>query len=354
MNKSLTSQYQYAMPSVDLNKSWEYDAQLQPSVRCKDSIPMYGIGRHVRVDYDGIYKPRETGKAKCSRYDHKTHMAMTCINNEDYGHVRTHFDITNNYCDNLEYVNSEIKIAKNKGDRIRGYDEYYPVRDPIRTDFPAQSNIDYDAVKEYDWNSKTWTVRDLPNYGRYPVPVSHLDFSKKISLFDPELVANTSGADACRTQRPRDEYDPIPDEVVYDSLQKYRKVNGKYHPPLTEEARYRNLVDRSDVANKEKFFSPGINFVSLDQARSGYSKARAPKDAMPGRDKTLTWEEIQDQKNMNWAKNGKSQFSANARLPDQPSDQFAPQIKQMPSPFYDRNVDMPRTSLHVQGIRRRN
>ena len=344
------------MPSVDINKSWAYDAQLQPSTNCEDSIPMYGIGRQVRKDYDGIYKRRETGKGKCSSYDHKTHMAMACVDNEAYGDVRTHFDITSNCQEGLGYVNSEIQVAKNKGNRIYGYDEYYPVRDPIRTDFPAQSNIDYDAVKEYDWNSKTWTVRDIPNYGRYPVPVSHLDFSRKINLFDPELVSNTSGADACRTQRPRDEYDPVPDSVVYDSLQKYRKVNGKYQPPMSEEARYRNLVDRADVANKEKFFSPGIDFVSLDQARSGYSKARAPKDAMAGRDKTLTWEEVQDQKNANWARNNKMQFSADATVADQPNPSFTPQFSAMPTPFYDRIAATPRaaqTPLSVQGIRRR-
>jgi hypothetical protein len=107
---------------------------------------------------------------------------------------------------------------------------------------------------------------------------------------------------------------------------------------MSEESRYRNLVDRADVANKEKFFSPGIDFVSLDQARSGYSKARAPKDAIPGRDRTLTWEEVQDQKNASWARNNKNQFSADASVPEYVDTSFAVNYATIPSPFYDSGV----------------
>jgi hypothetical protein len=320
ISRALQKIYNETLPPFNF---WQQqESHLQPTNNPQDNIPSYGMdaGKYY-YDYDGVYKPRFPADPTKGRKDNVPRTALARATIDDYGEVRTHANITGN--DNLEYVESEIMVAKKNGRKIAGYDSYYPVRDPPRYDFPITSGqYDYDGKKEYDYNTRLWSTRDIISMDNYPPKLDRLDFSRRIKLYDPETSGQSSGADAWRHEGARDEYDPIEDAFILSSNELAAKRTGIYKAPLTEEQRYKKMIDSNDAYSRvamndyltgrmthsvnntrEDYMNPGIDFVSLEQARNGFSRAMKASAKPLTRNELIiansrrSWEDIQNEKN---------------------------------------------------------
>ncbi len=288
INRALQKMYNSTMPKESLSQ-WLMTSHLQPTTEPADSIPNYGLDSQIILDYDGLYKRRPY---------QQTPLAAAKI---DYpGPVRAHYSIDKPDGE-VPYASSELKIAKTLGQKVSGYDEYYPVRDPVRSPFPAaSSNVDYDYEKYYDFNSNVWTTRDIPDKTRYPIPVDSYAFSKRIVPYNPEYASQTAGASAWQNEGPRDIYDPVIDSSVLDSVSYGLKRNGFYRPPANDTEK-QILVEKIKMQkqSREKFYThPAFNFVTLEQANTGFSKETKPRKetsmkvsevSLP----TMTWQQIQ-------------------------------------------------------------
>jgi hypothetical protein len=290
MSRALQQFYNATLPPLNFWQKTE--PHLQPTVVPGDSIASFGMPQSAYRDYDGYVKPRINPGKKTHDNVPRTALASAII--DDYGPNQNPTTIDGK--NNINYVFSEYSIAKLNGRPTQGYDAFFPVPDPPRLDFPVSAaTVDYDFEKEYSFNSHSWTTRDIPRMDRYPAKIDTLDFSQRINLYNPELTGQTSGADAWKHQGARDELDPMLDDYILDSRTMQRKKNGTYVPPLSEEARYRAMLAGADEIrdrvqkelmtnkiaanphyNREDYFHPGIDFVTIEQARHGFSKKMPP------------------------------------------------------------------------------
>jgi hypothetical protein len=321
ISRALQKIYNETLPTFNF---WQQqESHLQPSNNPRDNIPSYGMdaGKYY-YDYDGVYKPRYPVNPTKGRKDNVPRSALARATIDDYGDVMTNPSIIGGERP-VEYVESEIMVAKKNGRKIAGYDDYYPVRDPPRHGLPVTSgHVDYDGRKEYDYNTHLWSTRDIVSMDNYPPKLDRLDFNRRIKLYNPELAGQTSGADAWRHEGARDEYDPVEDTFVLSSKELAAKRTGIYRKPLTEEQRYKLMIDGNDnyaraamndyksgkmthdaTDRRECYIHPGIDYVTLEQARNGFSKA-APVEAVPITKAELimdgarrSWEDIQNEKN---------------------------------------------------------
>lgn len=377
-NAALQRQYEATLPPNDIKNHFVPSAQHQPDTNCDDHIPKYGIGE-FRVNYDGVYKrpvrkvPKQTD---CG--PHRTLLATAGIDHESYGPVMSHYNITDDNLTNktlgpaVEYVKSEMQIKRDRGEPIFDREDVrLPIPLRVRDDDPADPNIQYDGDYHYDWNSKIWTVRDLPNYGEYPYPLEHLDFSKRFDLVEPEKAFGTSGSEACIVDGPTDVFDPHPDVHVLTS-RRYAQLrdnseylnglkhgaiarrNPNFNPnnqyqiphvgsdvaynPFTRKARLEEIKRQQGII-EEYDNNPGVSWVSVRQSREDKAKNQydGPYKAIPNgpgmnNDDSIPWEEAQhmrpDQKfpknkyheyNVEphyWGISKEKLFHADARVPD--------------------------------------
>lgn len=297
---SLQKQYTIPVTNQIDSKLWRTNySQLQPSINPIDHISDYGYyGSPIspQMGYDGIYRKKQS----CNRIP-RPMLANVRIDNGEYGPVQRDATVTASD-NNVEYVNSEIYIQRKKGKEVYGLDRNYPIKDPHPLYRTSRANLDYDCGKKYDWNSRSWTVSDLPNAGKYPESIRHLDFSKKIDLVDPVFSSNHSGSDAAFLDDAiLDELDPRFNAIIYNNSA-FDDSTG----PLDYERKYKDFNESLD--GRFEHFG-----VSLNQSRSGSS--RNVERSLPGQVAPASWEMQMEKRicNRAWAGNKDKIFDADAR-----------------------------------------
>lgn len=272
--QSKALQKNYVVPDTNDPKLWKQNyAMLQPTDNCEDHIPSYG-SVDMRMGYDGVYRKinKRLPTTDTGNY-HRTPLATAGIKPEEYGDVMTDYDITSmrdsRESSVVEFVNSEISIAKKNGKQVYGLDKNYPIKDPHPLYMTSRANLDYAAGKVYDFNSHSWTTRDIPNYGRYPESLENIDFSQRLELRDPVFVKATSGSDACDLEGVRDHYDPRPDPTIYTNsnrnLQDTHNYERKYkNMQETTAIRHENFTNKRNKQPRETFAQSLSNTETSD------------------------------------------------------------------------------------------